>query len=1027
MTLLQALLLLQVVTYSSPPTGDTAGYWQQRVHYTIRATLDERAQVLRAHGTLRYVNASPDTLHDLWFHQYLNAFRPHSKWSATDEREGRVRFQHLAEPDYGFERLATYDWPSGALGREARGPGVLIEGGSGGGATLVQVQYPMAPDSTVAHVPLPEPLAPGDSITVTLEWDARPSTVPRRQGRRGRQWDFAQWYPKVAVYDRGGWEYNPLRPAGELYGEFGTYDVTLVVPDDQVIGATGVPVSGDPGWSAVQRAGEVHLAADAYANVPPAPDDSVPAGYKAVRFVARDVHHFAWTVAPFYRHEGAMYDDRVAVHVLYRPGDEPAWGNGIGVRRTLVALAWLEWLYGPYQYPQITVTHRIEGGATEFPMMIMNSSASQGLILHELGHVYTYGMLANNEWRAGWMDEGLTEFQTEWAQNMTLPERARGLGPEPVAQPHGYRGHARKLEGYEQDQVDRYEHVLLGRAQPIGTIAHEFHEFGLYNESVYTTADAMYAALRQLLGDSTFVRFTRTYFDRWKLKHVDELAMRRAAEDACTCELGWFFDQWVHRVGLTDYALGRVEQRREGDRWLTRARVRRLGAYRSAMPVGVRTDSGWTLVTAAPLPDEQEVEIRTVGRPRDVRVDPLRETDDWDRRNDVRSAFPLADARVTRHVLDWPLLDQLSRNRTVAAWRPMLWYGDPGGATPSLRLRTSYLGLVDRREIGVAVPARVPDDAKGATRVQGWVTVENPRMFGGRPLMGWSAGGWMLDGVAKVQVRRQWDLSPFVIARDARLDASLAVTGTTPYSLEWVDGRRWQDVGLLDATGAVAWENRSRTLGASASASGGYAHARASGLPDGFFGRAQAAVRRTAPFGEGSTVATARLYAGLATRRTPLQRALGVSARDPIESFDLHLYRPSGAPLARTDVGFIPAGGAGLRGYSPLARARSIGALNVELARALTSPRRDRPRLWLTAFGDAAYAGKLVAGNATTHAGGLVDAGVGLALRGKLYDREIGVRADLPFFVSRPSAAVVQRDHDERFAFRWAFGLDAPL
>src|SRR6266516_1163110 len=67
-------------------------------------------------------------------------------------------------------------------------------------------------------------------------------------GRGRRRFDFAQWYPKVVVYDRFGWEDHPLYPAGEFYGEFATYDVTLDLPEDQVIGATGVPVEGDPGW-----------------------------------------------------------------------------------------------------------------------------------------------------------------------------------------------------------------------------------------------------------------------------------------------------------------------------------------------------------------------------------------------------------------------------------------------------------------------------------------------------------------------------------------------------------------------------------------------------------------------------------------------------------------------------------------------------------------------------------------------------------------------------------------------------------
>ncbi|MDQ3997149.1 MAG: hypothetical protein M3303_09035, partial [Gemmatimonadota bacterium] len=223
---LLAILALQQGAYSSPPSGDTVGYWQQRIAYRIVATLDEQAQRLRARGELTYVNNSPDTLREMYVHQYLNAFRPASAWSRADAREGRVRFQNLREPEFGYERFTAAPTVNGVA---------------------VRVEYPGAPDSTVARFALPRPLRPRDSVRVTFEWEARPSTVPRRQGRRGRHWDFAQWYPKVAVYDRGGWQHNALRPAGEFYGEFGAYDVTLVVRDDQVIGATGVPVSGDPG------------------------------------------------------------------------------------------------------------------------------------------------------------------------------------------------------------------------------------------------------------------------------------------------------------------------------------------------------------------------------------------------------------------------------------------------------------------------------------------------------------------------------------------------------------------------------------------------------------------------------------------------------------------------------------------------------------------------------------------------------------------------------------------------------------
>ena len=284
-SLFALLAVFQQGANTTPPTGDTTGYWQQRVGYRIVATLNEPAAAVHGVADLIYVNNSPDTLREMYVHQYLNAFRPGSRWSAVDEREGRVRFQHLKDPDYGYERFTATPTFDGAP---------------------VAATYPGSPDSTVAHFTLPHALAPHDSIRVHFEWDARPSTTLRRQGRQGRSYDFAQWYPKVAVYDRGGWEPNPLVPAGELYGEFGSYDVTMVVPSDEVIGATGVPISGDPGWQGAMRGGTLRIPVNAYRDVPAAPKVNVPSGDKAVRFYARDVHHFAWSISPDYRYEGGI-------------------------------------------------------------------------------------------------------------------------------------------------------------------------------------------------------------------------------------------------------------------------------------------------------------------------------------------------------------------------------------------------------------------------------------------------------------------------------------------------------------------------------------------------------------------------------------------------------------------------------------------------------------------------------------------------------------------------------------------------
>ena len=535
--LLAALLLLQSPADSSPttpPSRDTVGYWQQRVRYRIEARLDERRGAVVARGVLTYVNNSPDTLREMYVHQYLNAFRPGSRWSAADEREGRVRFQHLPEPAFAYERFTetpTFD------------------------GTPVAPQYPGGTDSTVVRFALPRPLAPGDSLEATFAWDARPSLLPRRQGRRGRSFDLAQWYPKVAVYDRGGWRPHALVPAGEFYGEFGEYDVSLIVPNDQVVGASGVPVEGDPGWQRALRWGAVHATAAAYGAIAAAPESAVPANFKRVRFLARDAHHFAWSASPDYRYEGGVYVrpagaaemrfptwDSVAVHVLYRPGDEREWGQGQAVERTRRALRWLEHVYGKYGYPQMTNLHRIESGGTEFPMMMMNGSASQGLILHEGGHIYSYGMLANNEWRSGWMDEGLTEYQTEWAQGLTPHDRASSTTPldsllaadtagaartraSAAARPAGYRARGVRPAPEDATALEQYRRDLLGRAEPIGTSGERFNEFGIYNSMIYDRAAMMYDALRDVLGEGAFLSFLRGYYARWAFRHVDETAM----------------------------------------------------------------------------------------------------------------------------------------------------------------------------------------------------------------------------------------------------------------------------------------------------------------------------------------------------------------------------------------------------------------------------------------------------------------------------------------------------------------------
>src|SRR6266571_2010194 len=514
---------------------DTVGYWQQQVAYRIIASLDEPSGVLTGWERITYVNRSPATLRDFFVHQYLNAFRPGSRWAAADSAEQRDRFQHLQDPDFAFERITA-----ATLMGEALRP-----------------DYPYAPDSTVAHWTLPHPLAPGDSLVAEIAWRARPSTVARRQGRQGRRFDFAQWYPKVVVYDKYGWEDHPLYPAGEFYGEFASYDVTLDLAADQVIGATGVPVEGDPGWEKANANPRIPVEYQRnYYDARRTPHACTAGqGRKCVRFYADSVHHFAFSLNPEYRYEAGRYKD-VVVRVLYLPEDSATWGKGIAVRRTEAALGWLDSLYGKFAWPQITNVHRIEGGGTEFPMMIMDGSAGLGLIVHELGHNYTMGILANNEWREGFLDEGFTSFQTGWFFE------AHGQGSE-------YAGLERDILDWD---LDRW-------SEPVSMISERYRDFITYNTMIYQKGQLFYEQLRYVVGgDAVMRQILRTYYARYRLKHVDEAAFRSVAEEVSHRDLRWLFGQWLHGTPLIDYRLDKVQRRRLADgRWLTAVNISRQG------------------------------------------------------------------------------------------------------------------------------------------------------------------------------------------------------------------------------------------------------------------------------------------------------------------------------------------------------------------------------------------------------------------------------------------------------------------
>ena len=1006
-----ALLLLQQPSAAHSP----GAYWQQEVGYEIVARLDEPRGVLSGTERIHYTNRSPDTLTTFSLHLYLNAFRPGSRWSAADSAEGRRRFNDLRDPDYAFNHVRN----------------VRIMGAP------VRPSYPFAPDSTIVRFDLPRPLSPGESMSVDMEWDARPSTVPRRQGRQARRFDFAQWYPKVVVYDRYGWAEHPLYPAGEFYGEFGSFLVDLDVAEDQVVGATGVPVCGDPGWERANRgpSRDVEYRRDYYGARTPSADgcSGAAAGRKKIRWYAEDVHHFALSLNPDYRYEGGRFGD-VAVHVLYQPGDEGTWGDGTAVERTVTALAWLDRVFGPFAWPQLTNVHRIEGGGTEFPMMVMNGSADQGLIVHEVGHNYTMGILANNEWREGWLDEGFTSFQTTWFWE-TLGRPA----------------------GYEPNEAKILELDLDGYSEPTSLVSEAYSDFVSYNISIYSRGELFFQQLRDVVGNATMLRILRTYYDRWKLKHVDEAAFRAVAEEVSQRDLSTVFGQGLHATELYDYAVGKVRTERgsagtrdvssdssitpsfsRSEVWRTRVEVVRKAEGRIPVEVAVVGERDTAVTRTQGLAEREWVELYTRSKPKQVVLDPRVRAHDWNMLNNRKRLggflsklfAPPAGTDLYFH----PYFTTRSRrDRRTLGLHPTVWYNDAGGVTLGMRSQTDYLGRFEQNQALISVATGWGADDK-VQDVDFFFRLKNPVMLRAANTSQ-TLDAFRTEGRYGLRASLEW-------ARREHL--TFGPTWRRGVSLTWVatDDFRYLDRGLYDEVGTVelqsfggvTTESGKWQLALQTTVGGGLVYNRdglaATGRPElnpfYFRGAIEGTARR--PLGTQRNLA-ARLFVAYARggEETAKQRQIYLQGADPLQQLYNPFLRSRGSLLVREDFHYHSAGGAGVRGIDSHLSTGAIVALNLELDQTLVA----RPlaglfsRIAVAAFTDLSHT---LGGTAQPLTGDrlrfLGDAGFGLRADHRIGDTRFTTRFDFPLYVSRPELAQDLEPGDGDVEFRWTFSLE---
>ena len=483
------------------------------VAYRIEVELDPEKKILDGKERLVWRNPSSDTVSELRFHLYLNAFK-NDLSTFMRESGGRLRTGVAGrKPD-------DWGWIDVLSMKTERGEDLQP------GARFIQPDGNDPEDETVLAVPLPRPVPPRGEITLDISFRAK---LPKIFARTGFVRDYflvGQWFPKLAVYEpagmrgrrTGGWNAHALHLNTEFYADFGSYDVSITVPSRFVVGATGKRVA-----------------------------ETRAAGKTTHRYVQDNVHDFAWTADPRFLVTEFTFDPRrdvpagwaaraarelgmreselalkpVACRLLMQPGHER--GRDRYLRSTKESIAFFGLWYGVYPYETLTIVDPpddgLESGGMEYPTFFTGEGARPALtrwpldkfrlielvLFHEYGHQYWYGIVGSNEFEEAWLDEGLTDDSERRAMMLAY-------GPRDTAQfPGGI--------GFDSISLARAQYTFVPNLDPIHRCPWCYSSRASYGVNSYAKVGLFMAQLRNDLGAAAFSRSLRAYYQEWKFRH----------------------------------------------------------------------------------------------------------------------------------------------------------------------------------------------------------------------------------------------------------------------------------------------------------------------------------------------------------------------------------------------------------------------------------------------------------------------------------------------------------------------------
>lgn len=545
--------------------------------YRLEASLDTETKIITGSATIIWTNRASVPVEDLRFHLYYNAWRDDQSSFLTSNRIVLPDFSDWQDDEWAYIEIDSLS--ASMSGSSEPGPvkqSALFD--LMGGCEFIQPNDANPNDRTVLRVVLPRPAQPEETLELRMDFRTKVPRTFARTGYRGDYFFLAHWFPKLGVIESdGNWNCHQFIQT-EFFADFGTYDASLTVPAGWVVGATGRLV---------------------------AKIDN-PDGTATHTFHQDKVHAFTWTTCPIFLEHKKRFEHAslpsVDMRLLLMPdhaGQEERY-----FRATEAALrSYGEW-FGAYPYGHITIVdpaYQSKSGGMEYPTLFTGGSrwlspegsgSPEGVTVHECGHQFWFGLVANNEFEHAWLDEGFDtysagrvmekEFSPRYLVGRYLdgfiPVLFRDLqqAPRSVAGLGGYRS------DLKLDIMSKPSWQYGPAASRVSGSGSRIYGGGAYGVNSYTKPAMLLLTLERYLGWNTFQRVMSIYFDRYRFKHPAPEDFFSTVNEISGQDFQWFWQETFDSSNVFDYAVDSVVSRENKQSVV----VRRWGE--ATFPVQVR-------------------------------------------------------------------------------------------------------------------------------------------------------------------------------------------------------------------------------------------------------------------------------------------------------------------------------------------------------------------------------------------------------------------------------------------------------